>query len=71
MKQIIKQLGEHANRLEVDLHREVIKLDNHMNECDCDGAVKYDFTNTIGHYEVHVYCLNCGGYVVPDCRDIE
>ena len=67
MKKIIESLGEHANRLETDLYREVIKLDNHMNECECrfDG-VKYDFSNTIGHHEIHVFCLNCGGYVEPD-----
>ena len=69
MKDIIKALGEHANRLEVDLHREVVGLGNNMDECSCDDSVRYDFSNTYGHYEVHVYCLNCGGWI--DVKDLE
>jgi len=63
MKQIIKSLGKHANQIECDLYREVLALNNHMNNCSCDDAVYYDFCNTCSHYEVTSFCLNCGGYI--------
>lgn len=65
MKAKIAKLGERANKVEVKLHREVMDLENHMNECDCDDSVIYNFFNTVGHYEIHVFCLNCGGYKKP------
>lgn len=66
MKKEIRQLGEKANKIEVKLYNMVCDFENHMNECDCDDAVKYDFVNIIGHFEVHTYCLNCGGYIEPN-----
>ena len=65
MKKEIKAKGEIANLIEVKLYIEVMDLENHMNECNCDDAVKYNFCNTIPHHETHRFCLNCGGYVTP------
>jgi len=39
-------------------------LENYMNFCDCDDAVKYSFINTVPHHENHEFCLNCGGHIV-------
>lgn len=66
MNDKIRQLGEKANRLEVELYNEVMDLDNHMNDCDCevdDDRAYYDFCNTVLHLESHVFCFNCGGQV--------
>jgi hypothetical protein len=63
MNDTIKFLGEQTNQAEVRLHREVMDLENHMNECECDNAVKYDFSNTLPSNEDKVYCLNCGGMI--------
>jgi len=61
----IKELGDQCNALESNLHITVMELENHMNECECDDAVWYSFVNTIGHHELHRFCLNCGGFVTP------
>jgi hypothetical protein len=61
----IKELGDQCNALECNLQIAVMELENHMNECECDDAVWYSFVNTVGHHEVHRFCLNCGGYVTP------
>lgn len=63
MKEEIKKLAEQALQTEIYLYRQVEILDNHMNECSCDDRVAYIFENTLGHLEIHVFCLNCGGYV--------
>jgi hypothetical protein len=65
MNDTIKFLGEQTNQAEIRLCKEVMDLENHMNECECDDAVWYSFVNTIGHHELHRFCLNCGGYVTP------
>ena len=62
----IRKLGEQANKADIELYNEVVKLNNHMNECDCDDAVKYSFWNVTPHREVNIFCLNCGGYIEPD-----
>ena len=66
MKDSIKFLGEQTNQAEIRLRREVMNLENHMNDCNCDNGVKYDFSNTLPHYEDNVYCLNCGGIITPN-----
>ncbi len=66
MKDTIKFLGEQTNQAETRLCKEVMDLENHMTECNCDDAVWYDFVNTIGHHEIHRFCLNCGGYVTKE-----
>ena len=66
MNENIKQLGEKANKLEVELYNMVMDLDNHMNECDCDDATYYDFCNTISPKDETIFCLNCGGIIMLD-----
>jgi len=66
MRNEIKKLGREANRAERKLLKRVMDLDKSMDECSCDDATKYSFVNTIGHYEVHVFCLNCGGYITQE-----
>lgn len=47
------------------LFHDLMDIDNHMNNCDCDGeSGAYDFNNFISHHEVTVFCLDCGGMVI-------
>jgi len=66
MKKEIEYLGYSANSAERLLYHELMSFENHINECNCDDAVKYDFVNTIGHYKLHTFCLNCGGHILPE-----
>ncbi len=51
-----------VNEKEAILFQDLMDLDNHMNDCDCDGESGiYDFRNTISHHEVTEFCLDCGG----------
>lgn len=63
----IKKLGEKANKTDVALFEQVFKLYNHMNECDCDDPVKYNFGNILPSNEHSlrylIRCLNCGGHI--------
>jgi len=64
----IQKLRQQADVAETQLLLEVMKLKNHMNECDCHvtGRVrdKYSFLNQVG-IEPNLYCLNCGGFIKP------
>jgi hypothetical protein len=66
MKETIKFLQEQTNQAEERLLKVVMDLDNHMNECDCCGPNRYDFSNTLPPNEVQVYCLGCGGMITPN-----
>ena len=65
MKEEIRKLGDKANKAEIELYNAIIALNNHMNECSCDGfnRVWYSFVNTRSHYEIQRFCGNCGGYI--------
>lgn len=63
MKNTIKLLGERINQIEIRLFANVMALDNHMEDCDCDDAVVYHFHNILPHTEHCSFCLNCGGMV--------
>jgi hypothetical protein len=65
----IKELGDQCNALEFNLNVAVMELENHMNECNCDDAVWYNFVNIVGHHEIHKFCLNCGGYITKENAD--
>ncbi len=44
------------------LFHDLMDLDNHMNDCDCDGESGiFDFCNTQSQNEVTEFCLDCGG----------
>ena len=48
------------------LYDYVIKLNNHMNECECDEIINFhNFNNRSGHGEPNLLCLECGGYIEP------
>ncbi len=64
MNDEIEELGEFANKIEIRLRRKVMALENHLNECSCDDAVYYDFSNTLPTNEDSRFCLNCGGMVM-------
>lgn len=65
MDNTIKKLQDQLSALEGNLFAHVTELDNHMNECGCDESVRYDFSNTVEKNEIHLFCLNCGGWI--DC----
>ena len=64
----ISRIVVNIEKEEKELFKEVESFENHMNECDCNNRYKYSFINTIDENEVHIFCLNCGGYIESTCR---
>jgi hypothetical protein len=69
MNKNIETLSNELSAMESNLWQYVEELDKHMDECDCDEQEEHSFVNTLGHNELHVFCLNCGGYI--DSNDLE
>ena len=63
MNDEIKAISEIANTVDHKLYIKVMDLENHMNDCECDDAVRYYFHNIIAHHEHCIFCLNCGGII--------
>jgi len=63
MKRMIKNILNTMNEVEYQLYKEVCNLENDMNECECLKRVKHDFRNQVSINEIHILCLNCGGYI--------
>lgn len=61
MELIIKTLEEHTIRLENELFRVLMELDNHMNDCECEERKPHYFHNILPHNEHCIFCLGCGG----------
>ena len=65
----ITKLAKKVAIAESQLYSLVESLDNHMDECECDERDIHSFSNVIDLNEIHVFCLNCGGYI--DVKDLE
>lgn len=63
MKELIKNLSKQANEIDDALFKLVLELYNHMNECDCNNSVEYNFGNVLLLKEYSLRCLNCGGRI--------
>jgi len=66
IKMVHRNIARWTRTMEAMVH----ELDNTMNECDCEDRKVFDFRNVSTEEEVHVLCLNCGGYIqVQDLED--
>jgi len=63
-KSVVEVLAKRYTEAEKELEKELSKLKNWQNPCNCKGDI--DIVRTIfeGEYpEISTYCLKCGGYI--------
>jgi len=63
MKRIISNLVKEYNKVEKKIGRELEKLKNYGEKCECEDENSIDLIFGGDWNEIHTYCLECGGYI--------
>ncbi len=63
-KSVVEALAKRYTEAEKELLKELSKLENWQNPCNCKGDIKIINTIYEGQYpEISTNCLKCGGYI--------